>query len=344
LNEQMTVALARARLYQALADVFDSPLPEWLSEPSGDNPLADALVTAARELGSSACHRVIQQLASVPPQDLSMLRARHARLLVGPGLPVVSPYESWHRDAQMVGAASVEVGQWYEAMGAEVPAGELPDHVCMELAFLAYLYRQEAYALEQGLTEEAKVWHKQARRFLRKHPLKWLPQVGDVLAEKGGAVFGPLGYLVAAFIREEAGLTRGAGRATRKKKGFPSLLRSEACGLCGFCVQVCATRALYIHESAVDTKLMFNAERCTSCGACTKICPDDLLVMITEGADETVALRTSPRVICPSCGNVHVSEAEIEAVVARLEAIGPLRQSLMYCVDCKANRGATPKR
>ncbi|NOZ05634.1 MAG: 4Fe-4S dicluster domain-containing protein [Chloroflexi bacterium] len=340
MNVQYRIAHARARLYQELADAFEAPLPDWLRKPGSDNPLTEALVTAARELESPACLRALNQLANAPAQDLTQLRAHHARLLVGPGLPLVSPYESWHKDAQMSGSTSQEVAQWYEAYGAEPPAGELPDHMCIELAFLAYLYRQEAFALENEQAEDAEIWRKQAQRFLRKHPARWIPQVGETLAKQAGVVFGPLGELLAAFLREEAGLSRRTGSTVKKHKGFPVLAQPEACGLCSFCVQVCTTRALYISESNTETNLMLSPARCTGCGACTKTCPDDLLMLDARQPDGVVALRTSPRAICPSCGNVHVSEAEIEAVVARLEATGSLRQSLMYCVDCKARQGA----
>ncbi len=339
LNGQIRTARTRARLYQELADAFEAPLPDWLRKPGGDNPLSEALVAAARELGSQACRHALEQLTNVPAQNLAQLRARHARLLVGPGLPLVSPYESWHRDAQMSSTTAQEIAQWYEACGAEAPAGELPDHLCFELAFLAYLYRQEAFALENELIEDAEIWRKQAQRFLRKHPARWLPKAGDTLAKQGGAVFGPLGKLLADFLREESGLSRRTGSAVKKHKGgFPVLAQPEVCGLCGFCVQVCATRALHISESDTETNLMLSPARCTGCGACTKTCPDDLLVMDALQPGDVVALRTSPRAICPSCGNTHVSEAEIAAVIARLEATGPLRESLMYCVDCKARR------
>ncbi len=340
MNVQYHAAHARARLYQALADAFEAPLPDWLRKPGRDNPLTEALIAAARELGSQACGYALEQLANAPAQDLTQLRARHARLLVGPGLPLVSPYESWHRDAQMSSSTGQEIAQWYEACGAEAPAGELPDHLCIELAFLAYLYRQEAFALENEQFEDAELWRKQAQRFLRKHPARWIPQTGEALAKQGGAVFGPLGKLLADFVREEADLSRRKRSTAKKHKGFPVLARPEACGLCGFCAQVCTTRALYISESDTETNLVLSPARCTGCGACTKTCPDDLLVLDARQPDEVVALRTSPRAICPSCGNTHVSEAEIEAVVARLEATGPLRESLMYCVDCKARQGA----
>lgn len=341
MRARIRTSRARARLYQALADALDTPVPAWLSEPGGDNPLMDALAAATRELGSPTCDCLVEHLVSLPAQDLSMLRARHARLLVGPGRAQILPYESWHRDGQMLGEASQEVAQWYEALGAESGAGELPDHLCMELAFLAYLHREEARALEVGNAEEAQAWHKQARRFLRRHPAQWLPNVGDALAASGDPVFGPLGSLLADFIREETGPRhRPAAAGLKRAKGFPAIGQPNLCTLCGFCVQVCVPRALYIQETATDTNLMLNPRRCTGCAACTRPCPDDLLQMTrtadTTDLDEETTLFTSSRVLCPACGRPHVSAAELQAVITRLEATGPLRQSLALCVDCKA--------
>ncbi len=347
MNKQTRIAArlrtsrARARLYQALADALDTPVPSWLSEPGGDNPLMDALATAARELGSPSCDRLVEQLVSLPMQDILSLHARHARLLVGPGRPQILPYESWHRDGQMLGEASQEVARWYEALGADAGAGELPDHLCMELAFLAYLHREEAQALEVGDAEGARTWHKQARRFLRRHPAQWLPKVGGALAASGDPVFGPLGSVLAGFIREETGLRqRRAAAELKRARGVPALGQPNLCTLCGFCVQVCAPRALYIHETATDTNLMLNPRRCTGCAACTRPCPDDLLQMARladkTDSDEEATLFTSHRALCSACGRPHVSAAELQAVITRLEATGPLRQSLLLCVDCKA--------
>jgi len=340
LGARAHAALIRARLYQALADALEAPLPDWLSQPGGDNPLREALSEAARGLGSSVCRRTLRQLTSVPVQDISRVRARHARLLVGPGRPQIMPYESWYRDQQLGGPTSQVVGQWYEAMGAEPAEGELPDNLCMELAFLAYLHREEARALEQGDQEAGEAWKNQAHRFLHEHPLRWMPGVGDALAQQGDPLFGPIGYLLAEWLREEASLRRPATPQSGKAKVVPVLTQPALCTLCGFCVQVCAPKALHIRETKDETALMFNAQRCSSCAECIRTCTDHLLKMKradkcnTTGTEEV--LFASPRAVCPGCGRPHVSEAELQAVIERLGATGSLLRSLTYCVDCKA--------
>jgi TorA maturation chaperone TorD len=340
LRARAHVALIRARLYQALADALEAPLPDWLSRPGGDNPLRDALSEAARGLASSTCRRTLRQLTSVPPQEIALVRARHARLLVGPGQPQIMPYESWHRDHQLGGPTSQVVGQWYEAMGAEPAQGELPDHLCMELAFLAYLHREESRALERGDEDAGEAWKNQANRFLHEHPLRWVPEVGDALAHQGDPVFGPIGYLLANWLREEASVLQPATSRSGKTKVVPVLMRPALCTLCGFCVQVCAPKALYIHETKDETSLVFNAQRCTSCAECIRTCTDHLLKMKRadkcDATSKEEVLFASPRAICPGCGRPHVSEAELRAVIERLDASGSLLRSLTYCVDCKA--------
>ncbi len=86
---------------------------------------------------------------------------------------LVSPFEgSYHRQER--GPVMGDVAAFYKAFGLEtaLESGP-PDAMHKELAFMSWVSLKEAYALENGLIEEAKICQDAAKNFLSDHLGRW---------------------------------------------------------------------------------------------------------------------------------------------------------------------------
>ncbi|MCP4168196.1 MAG: 4Fe-4S dicluster domain-containing protein [Chloroflexi bacterium] len=208
----------------------------------------------------------------------------------------------------------------------------------MELAFLAFLVAAEAEAYQVGDGRAARHLRREIHQFLNDHVLAWLPQVGRALVHSDDPHFAMCGHLLEDFLKEEQlrMLVIDRGRA---QSNVPWIADSQQCGLCGFCVQICPTDALWISENEAMTYLLLKPENCVGCAKCLPVCPDDALRMIARTKDltQTMIVRSSPRALCPRCGSSTVSQAEMTAVFASLEADVALKYRLSLCGSCKSD-------
>jgi TorA maturation chaperone TorD len=85
--------------------------------------------------------------------------------------------------------ASIE--QHYASAGVSVSrfGAGMPDHISTELEFLALLCGREADAWEKGDLKSARRMQDRQRRFMEKHPARWLPALSAALAERDGGIF-----------------------------------------------------------------------------------------------------------------------------------------------------------
>ncbi len=328
-------AHARAALYHALAEALTEP------QPGIQARLLGAVITAAQVLGSAACQRATLTLAELPARDLEALRDRYASLEARPGRPLAL-YESLHREGRLAGQATWEVEQRYRALGLTPAHGELPDHAGVELAFLGHLAAAEAEAWRAGERRLAARLRAKQRSFLRTHAGAWLPQVGRALAAADDAFYAVVGGLLSEFLSEEL-----TGSKHESRVGLPTLEEPDACTLCGLCVGSCPSGALRVFETEGETGLWLNPVLCVGCRRCARICPEGALSLSSEatatpgaagvaGRSRHHLLRRSPRAACPHCGRPTVSQAELDAVFARLQADLATQRRLSLCVQCKS--------
>ncbi len=312
----------RAGVYLCLAEALDpAGPPQWLALAGRAWPLFTAATLAAP--WSAAAHHALGSLARVPAGTPAEREARYRALFAGPGEPRIWLYESAATGGHLLGPVTWTVERLYRAAGLELPGAELPDHAALELAFLAHLAETGAAEAERG--------------FIRRHAGRWLPAVGRALIASGDPIYGPVGELLAAWLdeavrpaRRPAAPAAPVARAPR----VPVMRADDDCTLCGFCAQVCPTRALAVHESHRLTQLVLDAARCVSCGKCEPVCPAAALAMSTAAAPAApglAVLRESPRLACAACGQPTVSRAEQDYVTARL---GPAPW-LAYCPACR---------
>jgi TorA maturation chaperone TorD/ferredoxin len=348
----MTTSTLRADLYQALAEALAEP-PEWLAFAGDEWPLKRLALELA---GTSAAMRESAAgLSEVAAEPLPARRRRYAALFAGPGGAPLWFYESGHREGRLLGETSLAVARLYQAAGLELAGAELPDHASVELAFLAFLARRQA-----SEPEHSRAWRRLERRFIKEHGGRWLPALGRALIASTDPVYAPIGRLLVHWLEEMA-------RPPKRKSGLaqrgtlPLMARPEDCTLCGFCIGVCPTRALAIHETGAETMLLLRDSHCTGCGKCVGICQTRalepgtrslvlakepapalsaavaLMPVTAEGSGRQPSaarwrpLRRSPRAICPACGEATVSCAELDFVARQIGRPA----WLAYCLACR---------
>jgi len=318
-------AQLRANLYQLLAEALTGPTPA--------GALIAALRASAKALDSAACRLALFALAEQLPAAHAGLASRYHALWATPGRPPAFN-ESLALGGHLIGPPTGQVAAIYRSFGLDAAGGDLPDSAGVELAFLGYLAKAEAQ--RAGDPIQAARWRHEQRRFLEAHVLTWIPRLGLSLARAGDPFYGPLGQFLADFLAEESGRLRPAPTGTGAGR-LPALTDPRGCTLCGFCVQDCPAQALRIVETADATHLLLTPRQCSGCGRCVRTCPEDALHLSgSEAVGQAISLRHSPRARCPGCGRPTVSQAELAAVSARLDANETLQHRLSLCPTCKS--------
>jgi ferredoxin len=250
----------------------------------------------------------------------------------------------------MLGPETFAVAKLYRAAGLEIIGAELPDHISNELAFLEHLARsaetrfasQESGFLSCDIGREEIL--PEEKKFIEDHAGRWLPSLGRALAQSGDEVYAPLGQLLADWMEEsarrcgvhhaECGRTSIVHHSSFHIPKLPNISQVERCNLCGFCVQACPTRALFIRETQNETALILKEAACIRCGKCERICEAKALTMqpAFNSSSDMITLRQSSRVECRGCGEPMVSQAEFNFVTTQIGHPAWLD----YCLECRA--------
>lgn len=105
----------------------------------------------------------------------------------------VAAYESVYRNGHLSGQSAVNVKKIYNTLGFRIPREhyELPDHLGIELAFIAVLCKEEHKAWKSKNTRLAGSVRKTEERFLNDHIIPWLPELYRKICEKTKSSFYP---------------------------------------------------------------------------------------------------------------------------------------------------------
>ncbi len=180
------IARERSGLYGFLAEVFRAePSPDLLRRLK-DPGFAEVLEAAGAHLG--------EELAGQPEEVLlEDLAVEYTRLFLGPGRHV-RPFAATYLDgagASLCGPTTVWVRDFMERAGFELAPGHrnLPDHVFVEMEFMARLTLREAEAVEAGDDEAASQSRHIQKEFLKNHLGRWLPRFYGGAAEQAELSF-----------------------------------------------------------------------------------------------------------------------------------------------------------
>ncbi len=195
-------AKERSGLYGFLAEVFRAePTPDLLRRIK-DNGFLETLTAAGAHLGGEFPQRPEDEL-------LEDLAVEYTRLFLGPGKHV-QPYAAIYlggAGASLCGPATVWARDFMERAGFTLTPEHhgLPDHVSVELEFMAGMAEREARAIEDSDIEAAAQCRRIQKEFLQDHLGRWLPEFCGRAAEHAELTFyREMARLAGRFIESEA--------------------------------------------------------------------------------------------------------------------------------------------
>ena len=308
----------RSEMYAMLAELMATP-PDWMFQSGRAWPLFNLLTHLAPEFDETHLH--LDLLASIPFEPGCLRRERYASLFTS-GKPRFWLYESAAKTGKILGSSTFEMAQLYRTAGLEVGGAELPDHISLELTFLSYLSGWDGILLGYQEIE---------LQFLELHG-SWMIDLGHAMKKSGDPVYGPIGQLLSDWITDQMNFANSQKHVTSTKRYIPIIPRPDECTLCGFCAQICPTRALQVLEDRQNSFLTLNISECVSCGKCKKICDFNAIKMEHAPVDElNLNLRNSPIIHCNNCGQNIASEAEMNYISSQ---IGEATWQ-HFCMDCR---------
>lgn len=149
-----TQLLREAAEWRLLSLLFECPSPNWreqvqsLATEITDTDLKAAAETAQREAGEGLYHSIFGPGGPAPGREIS--------------------YRDWAQPGYLLS----ELTSYYDAFAYhpdQAAIVEAPDHVSVEVGFIAYLKLKEAYAEANGDDEHAAVTREAAQQFLLEH-------------------------------------------------------------------------------------------------------------------------------------------------------------------------------
>jgi TorA maturation chaperone TorD len=191
----VSLAQARASGYAFLSAAFSQP-------PSSEKIAVlrtEAFLDWAADIFSEATLAPLRKFTQAPEPVAELvrhLRQQFMGLFKVPGGQYVAPYESVFRDTRdmarqpvnglLMGQAALDVQKWYRLAALDIAPDfkDLPDHIALELNYLATLCAKEQEFADAG--DEAKLTRAQEmeRDFLAAHVVTWVGALGDKIKEK----------------------------------------------------------------------------------------------------------------------------------------------------------------
>ncbi len=174
-------AAARSMAHWLLADVFLTCPDETFVARLCDR------IAPAKEPGSTPVldeFTALRDALPATPAAISALAVEYTRLFgaLSKSYGPPPPYETVHRGSSLSADATAAVSEFYAAAGM-VPTdlAAPPDHLGVELRFLALLCHEEAEAWRKGAGSEAATLCEQQYEFLDQHLLRWAPGYFDLV-------------------------------------------------------------------------------------------------------------------------------------------------------------------
>ena len=137
---------------------------------------------------------------------LERLAVEYSALFIQPGS--FPPYESIFKKGRHLAEPADQVEITYQLNGFEYRsqwASLFPDHLGLELNFVASLLDSQIKALEKGAMDDAKRLEDVRSEFMKKHLCQWGPQYMEKIAEMTRDPFyNPLVNFARAFLESEA--------------------------------------------------------------------------------------------------------------------------------------------
>jgi TorA maturation chaperone TorD len=218
-TDAAAIDLARECVYRFLAAALSDPLGEqwaFLSDLASQRLAADAAELIREEAGASA---VVLGFGELPADVLDLTAVVSALAVARDELSTeydrvfglvpsreCPPFETeYHSTTEPFFRAqqTADVAGFYRAFGLEPSrrAPERPDHIALELEFVALLLAKKRLATN---TEQVVVCTEAEAAFFRDHLAWWVPSFATGLRRKGaGGLYARVGQVLAAFLPVE---------------------------------------------------------------------------------------------------------------------------------------------
>ena len=175
------IQLAREAVeWRLLSLLFECPASDWraqvtaLMQDVSDSELKSSAQDALEEASEGLFHHTF-----------------------GPGGPAPAREATYHQTVQL-GYLMSELQAYYNAFAFQPVTAEPPDHISVEIGFIAYLKMKEAYALACGNEQHAATAAESIERFVRDHLANIAQPLAGHLEESGIAYLAKAG---AALVR-----------------------------------------------------------------------------------------------------------------------------------------------
>jgi len=199
------ISAARAEFYLCLARAFLPPYTENDHRALAVY-LADDLADLAGEIGYPIAEPLAQLRTAFDalPEPLALLQL-YSKLFLTPPTPVALN-TGRYLDGAVMGGSVQAIEGWYRRHRLERTESfhDLPDHVALQLEFVARLFADAAAARRAGEDQEARRLEAEARAFLGAFVVHWLPGFCTALERALVQHRLPTPYLHLAHVAETA--------------------------------------------------------------------------------------------------------------------------------------------
>ena len=158
---EIQAAIARTALFNGLARAFDYPdamLAEDIRSGTFLNDIRESIRLCGTEEGLASPGDDAVPANGETPEDLLLaLEKDYTRMCFTSKPRLVYLFESVYREGKLLQDSTFRMARLYHAAGLK-PVGDFrlpPDHIAMELEFLAYLHHQHGQALASADDEKA---------------------------------------------------------------------------------------------------------------------------------------------------------------------------------------------
>ncbi len=194
----VTALLESAEWYETFALMFKQPTDESVARMR-------TLVSGFAQGADSGelLRRFHDDLANL---DVDSFRREYNRLFTTAGACRANETD-YERLSFSMTQQLADVSGFYQAFGIQVDptSGERPDYIGTELEFMRLLLLKQAYAEENGLSEQAEITEKAAHEFIRSHLVNWIPAFSAALLKvtDGTGPYATTATLLEAFVSAE---------------------------------------------------------------------------------------------------------------------------------------------
>lgn len=201
-SEMIDLARQRSTLYSLLALVFRQEATARLIQEIRTPEMLEALQGLEVRFDDDFLSAPISEL-------IEELTTEYARLFLGPGKHI-SPHESVHHEREdgewggLWGASTVEVKKFIEATGLEYRPdySGMPDHISVELEFMAELIQTEVSFWAEGHENKAQQCLLLEKRFLAEHLANWMSTFCEkIISEAESSFYIEMAALTKRFIQ-----------------------------------------------------------------------------------------------------------------------------------------------